>query len=166
MSTETDRPETPDTAPPTPDPTATLAAWRAAAESGDVWTDCVLSIPGDHGIDHPDVEAALDTAQAAIERRTGHDVLVSSERSGGDGETFYSVRAQRDALLSAVEAVLALHRRNRPEDGMCQGYTLGGYGYLDAWCVECSEQSGREYGTAWPCPTAAALAERLGGEGQ
>ena len=59
--------------------------------------------------------------------------------------------------LDALEAVLALHRLNREDDGACQGYTSSGYGYLDRWCVECSEQSGREYGTPYPCPTVAAV---------
>ena len=61
----------------------------------------------------------------------------------------------------ALEAVLALHRLNREDDGDCQGYTSHGYGYLDRWCVECSEQSGREYGTPWPCPTVAAIESAL-----
>ena len=66
-----------------------------------------------------------------------------------------------DSALDALEAVLELHRLNREDDGDCQGYTSSGYGYLDRWCVECSEQSGREYGTPWPCPTVAALTEAL-----
>ena len=72
--------------------------------------------------------------------------------------------AAYDALpkaLDALEAVLALHRLNREDDGVCQGYISSGYGYLDRWCVECSEQSGREYGTPWPCPTVAAITEAL-----
>lgn len=62
---------------------------------------------------------------------------------------------------NALAGVMALHRENTPEDGNCQGYTAGGYGYLDHWCVECSEQSGREYGTSWPCPTVRAVTAGL-----
>ena len=65
------------------------------------------------------------------------------------------------ALRDALTAVLDLHRLNREDDGVCQGYTSSGYGYLDRWCVECSEQSGREYGTPYPCPTVAAITEAL-----
>ena len=61
-----------------------------------------------------------------------------------------SLSAAREALAPIRE----LHRRNRPDDGYCQGYCASGYGFLDSWCVECSDQSGREYGTAWPCDTA------------
>lgn len=67
--------------------------------------------------------------------------------------------------LDALVKVLELHRENTPEDGSCQGYTDTGYGYLDSWCVECSEQSGREYGTDFPCLTVQAITETLiGGE--
>lgn len=58
------------------------------------------------------------------------------------------------AAREALAPIRKLHRRNRPDDGACQGYTGLRYGYLDDWCVECSEQSGREYGTPWPCDTA------------
>ena len=70
-------------------------------------------------------------------------------------------RTSLPCALDALKAVLALHRLNREDDGVCQGYTSSGYGYMDRWCVECSEQSGREYGTPWPCPTAAAITEAL-----
>ena len=72
--------------------------------------------------------------------------------------------AAYDALpkaLDALEAVLARHRLNREDEGVCQGYTSSGYGHLDRWCVECSEQSSLEYGTPWPCPTVAAVTGAL-----
>ena len=70
-------------------------------------------------------------------------------------------RTSLPRALDALETVLELHRLNREDDGVCQGYTSSGYGCLDRWCVECSEQSGREYGTPWPCPTVAAITEAL-----
>lgn len=74
-------------------------------------------------------------------------------------------RTSLPKALDAIEAVLELHRENTPEDGSCQGYTDTGYGYLDSWCVECSGQSGREYGTDFPCPTVQAVTEALAAGG-
>lgn len=72
--------------------------------------------------------------------------------------------AERERIAeAALRAVMQLHRANAPEDGTCQGYHAFGYGYLSTpWCVECSDQSGREYGVAWPCQTVRAVAEALG----
>ena len=90
---------------------------------------------------------------------------LGSRKSGWPQDARIALEADaRTSLpqaLDALEAVLDLHRLNREDDGVCQGYTSSGYGYLDRWCVECSEQSGREYGTPYPCPTAAAITEAL-----
>ena len=67
--------------------------------------------------------------------------------------------------VAALRGVLELHRANDPADGNCQGYRAYGYGHLDSpWCVECSDQSWREYGVPWPCATARAISEALGVE--
>lgn len=87
-------------------------------------------------------DPAADAAQRAHAKVADGMCTASAERQ--------RITAAREALAPIRE----LHRRNRPDDGDCQGYTKQGYGYLNDWCVECSEQSGREYGTSWPCDTA------------
>ena len=81
--------------------------------------------------------------------------------SAEDAALIADARTSLPRALDALTAVLDLHRLNREDEGVCQGYTSSGYGHLDRWCVECSEQSGREYGTPWPCPTVAAITEAL-----
>ena len=96
----------------------------------------------------------LDPAEWIAKRRKEH--ALAWDRS--------DMVAAYDALpkaLDALEAVLERHRLNSEIDGNCQGYTSTGYGYLDRWCVECSKQTGREYGAPWPCPTVAAITEAL-----
>jgi len=61
-----------------------------------ITTDVVLTIPGDHGLDDAVVMVAIETAQTWIEERLGLDVTVSSHLSNDDGETFHSVKAERD----------------------------------------------------------------------
>ena len=82
---------------------------------------------------------------------------VADVEREADARLIADARTSLPRALDKLEAVLELHRLNREDDGSCQGYTSSGYGYLDRWCVECSEQSGREYGTPWPCPTVTAL---------
>ena len=88
--------------------------------------------------------------------------IIAELGNGAEDATLIAdARTSLPRALDALEAVLELHRLNREDDGECQGYISSGYGYLDRWCVECSEQSGREYGTPWPCPTVAAITEAL-----
>ena len=88
--------------------------------------------------------------------------IIADLGNGAEDATLIAdARTSLPCALDALTAVLARHRLNREDDGDCQGYTSSGYGYLDRWCVECSEQSGLEYGTPWPCPTVAAITEAL-----
>lgn len=95
-----------------------------------------------------------------FESEMGHDAAAAPS----DAEFIADARTSLPAALAALKAVLKLHRLNREDDGDCQGYTSSGYGYLDRWCVECSDQSGREYGTPWPCPAVRAVDAALRGD--
>lgn len=105
-----------------------------------------------------DERTRIAEAATEAERRVG-DAIVPMAEAAMDAKHAV-VRA-----VAALRGVLELHRANDPEDGNCQGYRAYGYGHLDSpWCVECSDQSGREYGVPWPCATARAISEALGVE--
>lgn len=128
---------------------ATEGPWHWEPPSGDDW---------------PQHDESLVTKDGdAVLMGWGYDA------SGIDGDPadqafIADARTALPAAVAALKAVLELHRLNREGDGNCQGYTSSGYGYLDRWCVECSDQSSREYGTPWPCPTVRAVEDVLRGE--
>ena len=134
--------------------TATPGPWSAADEYGDIsgsdYLWCVSQM-------RPGFEAMSPT-----EGYVGDVAEVGD--SEADAEFIADARTALPAALAALRAVLELHRLNREDDGNCQGYTSSGYGYLDRWCFECSEQSGREYGVQWPCLTVRAVEAALRGE--
>ena len=88
--------------------------------------------------------------------------IIAELGNGAEDATLIAdARTSLPCALHALEAVLALHRLNREDDGDCLGYTGSSYGHLDRWCVECTGRSDREYGTPYPCPTVAAITEAL-----
>lgn len=90
--------------------------------------------------------------------------LVGQMEFPADAAFIADARTSLPRALNGLKAVLRRHRLNGGGDGACQGYTSSGYGYLDDWCVECSAQSGFEYGTAYPCPTVRAVERALAGD--
>ena len=94
-----------------------------------------------------DIPALLDEVERLrdLHKAVSKDLVWNIGRANKANETIQRVRE--------------LHRQNTQTDGECQGYDpkTGKYGYLKKFCVECSNQSGREYGTAYPCDTAIAL---------
>ena len=133
-----------------PDPAAWIATRRelldAATEGPWKWTTF-----------HDSLLAGHESAAIVIEPPRRHHPAIRRT----DAALIADARTSLPCALDALTAVLDLHRLNREDDGVCQGYTSSGYGYLDRWCVECSEQSGREYGTPYPCPTVAAVTGAL-----
>lgn len=84
----------------------------AELTSAEDFTDIVLTVSGDHGIDDPAMLDILEPAIAEIDRAFGSDVLMSSHHCNDDGETFRTVSGERDRLLAEVE-------RLRATEGVC-----------------------------------------------
>lgn len=86
--------------------------------------------------------AALELVSQWAERHGLSLIGFASQAANDDGETFRTVRDQRDALAARIAAVEALHRPDGP--GRCDepGCPPG--------CVECGDD--------WPCATVRALA--------
>lgn len=58
--------------------------------------------------------------------------------------------------IAALRAVLDLHVAG---DGSSQGYTSGGYGYINPYCAGC--EASDEYAVEWPCETVRAITAAL-----
>lgn len=71
-----------------------------------------------------------------------------------------------DALLSAVEGVLALHQKAEYANRVYRGSGKPDTEWTVSYCIECGMDLNRDEHVmdSWPCPTVKALTDALGGE--
>ena len=133
--------------------TETLATWRDVTEGA---TEAMYGLPW--VVDPDDPALVLASKNGGFDGSLVVNTWATSGQGRGDAESIAAfIATARDAmprLLAFAEAVLALHRPVEVEPS-------------DTICAECSTRlpNGRYMPTVeWPCPTAAALAEHLGGD--
>lgn len=72
------------------------------ADTNEAFTDLVITIPGDHGIEDHRIWKIIDRAARKIERYLGADTLLSSQLSNEDNETYFSMKDDRDLAREEV----------------------------------------------------------------